>query len=94
MKSSWFRFCLSALILLLCLVLSCEQQPEEMQVEEKTEAEAVADLELDKIPKVVMDALKARFPNAEIHKWTKEKEGDIGWHDPQLGERDRGCGPA
>lgn len=33
-------------------------------------------LDLDKIPKIVMDALKARFPKAEIQKWTKEKEGD------------------
>src|SRR5262249_33933004 len=32
--------------------------------------------DLDKIPKKVMDALKAKFPKAEIHKWTKEKEGD------------------
>jgi len=32
-------------------------------------------LDLDKIPKAVMDALKAKFPRAEIHKWTKEKEG-------------------
>jgi hypothetical protein len=30
----------------------------------------------DKIPKKVMDALKAKFPKAEIDKWTKEKEGD------------------
>src|SRR5262245_21548420 len=33
-------------------------------------------LDLDKIPKAVMDALKARFPKAEIDKWTKAKEGD------------------
>jgi Putative beta-lactamase-inhibitor-like, PepSY-like len=33
-------------------------------------------LDLEKIPKVVMQALKAKFPKAEIHKWTKEKEGD------------------
>src|SRR5262245_25801756 len=33
-------------------------------------------LDLDKIPKAVMDALKARFPKAEIHKWSKAKEGD------------------
>ena len=33
-------------------------------------------LELDKIPKAVMDALKARFPKADIQKWTKAKEGD------------------
>ena len=32
-------------------------------------------LDLDKIPKKVMDALKTRFPKAEIHKWTKENEG-------------------
>jgi Putative beta-lactamase-inhibitor-like, PepSY-like len=32
-------------------------------------------LDLDKIPKKVMDALKAKFPKAKIHKWTKEKEG-------------------
>lgn len=31
---------------------------------------------LDKIPQKVMDALKAKFPKAEIDKWTKEKEGD------------------
>jgi hypothetical protein len=30
--------------------------------------------DLDKIPKAVMDALKAKFPNARIDKWTKEKE--------------------
>ncbi|MCI0637695.1 MAG: PepSY-like domain-containing protein [Gemmataceae bacterium] len=29
-------------------------------------------LDLDKIPAKVMDALKARFPKPEIHKWTKE----------------------
>ena len=33
-------------------------------------------LDLDKIPKKVMDTLKAKFPKAEIQKWTKEKEGD------------------
>ena len=30
--------------------------------------------DLDKIPKPVMEALKAKFPNAKIHKWTKETE--------------------
>lgn len=30
----------------------------------------------DKIPKKVMDTLKAKFPKAEIDKWTKEKEGN------------------
>jgi hypothetical protein len=33
-------------------------------------------LDLDKIPKRVMDTLKAKFPKAEIDKWTKEKEGN------------------
>lgn len=32
---------------------------------------------LDKIPKQVMDALKSKFPKAEIDKWTKEKERGI-----------------
>jgi hypothetical protein len=30
--------------------------------------------DLDKIPKAVMDALKAKFPGAKIDKWTKETE--------------------
>jgi uncharacterized membrane protein YkoI len=30
--------------------------------------------DLDKIPKAVMDALKAKFPGAKITKWTKETE--------------------
>jgi hypothetical protein len=30
--------------------------------------------DLDKIPKPVMDALRAKFPKARIDKWTKEKE--------------------
>ncbi|MGB2981000.1 MAG: PepSY-like domain-containing protein [Candidatus Zixiibacteriota bacterium] len=85
MKSSLFLFSASALVLLLCLAFSCEQQAEEMQVEEKAEA----DLELDKIPKVIMDALMARFPNAEIHKWTKEKEGDIVVYDIEFKQQDR-----
>ncbi len=42
-----------------------------------THAQEQDKLELDKIPKTVMDALKAKFPQAEIRKCTKEKEGDI-----------------
>jgi uncharacterized membrane protein YkoI len=41
------------------------------------ELEAMDDLQLNKIPPVVMDALKARFPGAEIDKWSEEEEGDI-----------------
>jgi hypothetical protein len=33
-------------------------------------------LDLDKIPRKVMDTLKAKFPKAAIDKWTKEKEGN------------------
>src|SRR5262245_32868159 len=33
-------------------------------------------VEPDKIPKAVMDALKAKFPKAVIDKCTKEKEGN------------------
>ena len=87
MKRPLLRFSVSGLILLLCLVFSCERQAEEMAVEETAEAEA--DLELDKIPKVIMDALKARFPNAEIHKWSKEKEGDIFVYDIEFKQGDR-----
>lgn len=43
--------------------------------------------DLDKIPKKVMDALEARFPEAEIHKWTKEKEGDIVVYDLEFNQR-------
>ncbi len=39
------------------------------------------ELELEKIPQAVMDALRTRFPNAEIQQWTKEKEGDITVYD-------------
>ena len=39
-------------------------------------AEDKKDDKKDEIPKKVMDALKAKFPKAEIRKWTKEKEND------------------
>jgi hypothetical protein len=34
-------------------------------------------LNLDKIPTKILEGLKAKFPDAEIYKWTKEQEGDI-----------------
>ena len=73
MKNSWFRLSIFPVILLLCLILSCEQQGEKMEPEKKAEH----DLQVDKIPKLVMDGLKAKFPKAKIHKWTREKEGEI-----------------
>jgi hypothetical protein len=33
--------------------------------------------EPDQIPQEVMNALKAKFPEPEIEKWTREKEGEI-----------------
>ena len=33
--------------------------------------------DLSQIPKAVMDGLMAKFPKAEILKWTQEKEGEI-----------------
>ena len=37
--------------------------------------------DLGRIPEKAMDALKAKFPNPGIHKWTKEKEGNIVLYD-------------
>src|SRR6476469_6409090 len=38
------------------------------------------------IPKKVMDALRAKFPKAQIDKWTKEKEGDAVVYDIEFKE--------
>jgi hypothetical protein len=48
-------------------------------------------LDLDKIPKAVMGALKAKFPKAEIHKWTKAKEGDDIVYDIEFKQEGRKC---
>ena len=47
--------------------------------------------DLDKVQKKVMDALKAKFPKAEIRKWTKEKEGDDVVYDFEFTENGRAC---
>ena len=73
MLKSSFRFSFCSLILILCLVFSCQQQGEKTDVVK----EPVDDLKLDEIPVVVMDALMAKFEQAEIHQWSQEKEGDI-----------------
>ena len=73
MKKTLLRFSIIPLILLLCFAFGCKQREEKASVETK----AVADLQLNKVPKAVMNALKAKFPKAEIDKWTEEKEGDI-----------------
>jgi len=85
MKNTLFRFSIFPLVLLLYLTFSCSQQGEKVDIEKK----AKDDLELDKIPEVVMDALKAKFPKAEIHKWTKEKEDDIVIYDIEFKQEGR-----
>jgi hypothetical protein len=73
MKNPLLRFSIFPLILSLCLVIGCKQQEEKAAIEN----EAKDDLQLAKIPRVVMDGLKAKFPKAEIHMWTEENEGEI-----------------
>jgi Putative beta-lactamase-inhibitor-like, PepSY-like len=46
-------------------------------------------LDLDKIPARVMDGLNARFPKAEIQKWTREKEGEIVVYDIEFKQNNR-----
>jgi hypothetical protein len=45
----------------------------------------------DTIPGVVMDALKARFPAAEIRKWTRESEGGEVLYDIEFVQDGRKC---
>jgi hypothetical protein len=73
MKKSVLRLGVFPLILLLCLVAGCKKQTEKAETESMTKE----DVKLAEIPQVVMDTLKAKFPEAEIEKWTQEKEGDI-----------------
>lgn len=42
-----------------------------------------------KIPKKVMDALKRKFPKAEIRQWTQEREGDTVVHDIEFTQEGR-----
>ena len=45
----------------------------------------------DKIPKLVMDSLLAKFPNAKIDKCTKAKEGDDVVYDIEFKQEGRKC---
>ncbi len=45
--------------------------------------------DLNKVPKQVMEALKAKFPKAEVDKWTREKEGDVFVHDFEFRQEGR-----
>lgn len=81
---SWFL--VFTLILTLCFTFGCEQKEEKAAVEEQP----ATDLALDKIPEPVMEGFKTKFPQAEIQKWTQEKEGDIVIYDfefTQMGHR-------
>ena len=85
MKSSLLRLSVIPAILMLFAVFSCEQRTE------KTADPNIAkeDLELDKIPKLVMGSLRAKFPTAEIQKWTKEEKGSIVIYDIEFKQMDR-----
>ncbi len=54
----------------------------------RSEEEAVPQ---DKIPKVVMDALLAKFPKAKIDKCTREKEDDKVIYDIEFKQEGRKC---
>jgi hypothetical protein len=73
MKMQLLRMSAIPLILLICLGFGCQKQEETATAEK----EARDDLRLAEIPQVVMNGLKARFPMAEIHDWTKEKEDTL-----------------
>ena len=85
MKKSLFRLSIFAVILLLSFVFGCEKKAEETDVGE----EAGENLELEKIPEIVMNTLKTKFPDAKIHKWTEEKEGEIVLYDIEFTQQDR-----
>ena len=85
MKNTLSRFFIISVILMLSFVISCNQQEEKISGENKVKD----DLQLNKMPQVVMDALKSKFPKAEIHKLTKEKEGDIVVYDIEFKQEGR-----
>lgn len=70
--------CTSAILVVLAAIASAD---------DKKEKGKPADL--DKIPKAVMDALKAKFPKAEIDKWTKEKESGVDVYDIEFKQEGR-----
>jgi len=85
MKKSIFRFAVFSLIFLLCFVVGCKKQVEKAESESKVQE----DIKQAEIPQVVMDALKTKFPEAEIQKWTEEKEGDIVLYDIEFKQQDQ-----
>ena len=59
--------------------------------QEGGEEEATAGVEQETIPTVVMDALTARFPGAEIRQWTREEEEDVVIYDIEFTQEGRNC---
>lgn len=87
MNKPFFRMAAVPLVVLLCFSVGCKKEPVEKNEMETTAQEEVKPAE---IPQVVMDALKAKFPDAVIEKWTKEKEGEVVLYDvefQQLGHK-------
>ncbi len=82
MKKLPFRLAALAAIILFSLLLGCQQAGEER--------ESVDESQTNVIPAVVLDALKARFPEAEISKWTREEEGDLVVYDIEFEQAGRG----
>jgi hypothetical protein len=76
MRQSVVRFAIVALFL---LIGTAEVRPQD---------EAVP---LDKIPKAVMNALRAKFPKAKIDKCTKAKEGNDIVYDIEFKQEGRKC---
>ncbi len=52
-------------------------------------AQVTDTLSLEQIPSQVMDALMARFPQAEIHLWTREEEDEIVIYDIEFTQQGR-----
>jgi hypothetical protein len=71
--------------LALLLFAGCQQRQQKAAAEKKGKD----DLQLDKIPHVVMQGLKAKFPQAEIHKWSVEQEGGIKVYDIEFAQEGR-----
>jgi hypothetical protein len=84
MKSVRVWTCLVTMTLLLALILSCESQSDK----KNAEIQANDELTADKIPDVVMDALKSKFPDADIQKWEKEDEDDFVLYDIEFKQGD------
>ena len=86
MRKTEYRWVVAAVIFSSCLVSGCKKQPTE-----KAETDIISqeEVQLAEIPQVVMDALKAKFPEAVIDKWTIEKEDDIVIYDIEFKQQER-----